>query len=204
MALAPRPTDRATFVGMTGSGKTTLARALCGLKPFVVAYDAKGMLSWPGYAVLTSLDSLRAADPVQVPRIIYRPSLDENDNPEAADAFFRWIYEREWTCCYVDEIYSVATASRYPRYLHACLTRGRERNVTLYAATQRPSRCPSIIFSEAENLYIFTLQLPGDRERIEDATGIPRREIARLPVHYFMYARQGRSPRGPFTLNLKR
>lgn len=202
--LVPARTDRATFVGQTGSGKTTLAEMLCSQRDFVVAYDPKGRLDWDGYHLHTSLGSL-VAD--RHPRLIYRPTYDELEDArtgsgELADQFFEWIYRRERTTLYVDELYSIARGDNFPHHYGACLTRGRELDIETWTATQRPSFIPGIVLSEAEHLYIFTLKLGRDRVKMEAETGIPAEAIRALPKHAFFYAPQSGAPVGPLTLAL--
>lgn len=197
--IAPGITDRAAFVGQTGSGKTTLAQEVCRLRPWVVALDPKGMLEWNGYEVHERLSALTKA---KRPRLIYRPVYEELVDEETLDAFFEWIYERCNCVLYVDEVYAVAQGDSYPWFFGACLTRGRERGIATYVATQRPSRVPQVMLSESEHAYIFNLKLPQDRERIADITGLED-ELFKLPEHEFFYAPQVGEPRGPLKLALK-
>lgn len=197
--LAPEDTDRATFVGMTGSGKTTLAEYMLATRDYVVALDVKGLLNWPGYRVVTRFaDAMRAEEP----RIIYRPVYAELQSWDALDKFFEWIYQRHNTTLYVDEVYGVTQGPRFPYHLGACLTRGRERRVEVWAATQRPAFVPAIFFSEAEHMYCFRLQMPQDREKMYDVAGLDPDVLAELPKHHFLYARPDDDTIGPLKLNL--
>lgn len=201
--ILPGPTDRAAFVGQTGSGKTTLAEAVCAARPFVVAHDSKGTLKWSGYTLFRSLAKMADADPVKVPRMIYRPDADELLDADAQDQFFRWCYDRGNCVVYVDEVFAVASANTVPHHLLACVTRGRERGVQLYASTQRPSGIPLVVLSESEHVYAFRLKLPGDRERMEDVTGIDANVIGKIPKRQFYYCPQDAEQAvGPMRLRL--
>ncbi len=197
--IAPGMTDRAAFVGQTGSGKTTLAQEVCRLRPWVVALDPKGMLEWDGYEVHERLSALTKA---KRPRLIYRPVYEELADEETIDTFFEFVYERRNCVLYVDEIYAVAQGDSYPWFFGACLTRGRERGISTYVATQRPSRVPQVMLSESEHVFVFNLKLPQDRERIADITGMDDGQF-RLPAHEFYYIPQVGDPRGPLKLQLK-
>jgi hypothetical protein len=73
--------------------------------------------------------------------------------------------------------------------------------VEVWSATQRPANIPLVAISEAEHVYCFRLQLPQDRSRIEEITGIMVETIQGLKKRAFVYARQGESEiLGPFTL----
>lgn len=197
--LQPGDTDRAVFVGQTGSGKTTLAEQLCRLRAYVVVLDPKGLITWKGYTPYTTLAQVTAAKEA---RVVYRPVYEELQDDETMDAFFEWCYRRLNTTVYVDEVMAVAQGDVYPWHFGACLTRGRERGVVMYCATQRPARIPQIVFSESEHGYVFKLKLPRDRERVEDMMGIPADAIAGLPKHVFFHAPQDGEAVGPLRLNL--
>lgn len=198
-SLMPGPTDRAAFVGQTGSGKTTLAEYVCNQRPYVVAFDPKGMVNWKGYVVHTKLETL-TQDPS--PKLTYRPSYEELSSDETMDLFFQWVFQRRNTTLYVDEIYAIAHGDSYPPHYGACLTRGREVGVVVYTATQRPAFVPQIMFSESEHVYCFFLKMPRDRERVEAMTGLDRRKVHQLPKHQFYHAPQAGELAGPLTLRL--
>ena len=197
-AIAPGETDRAAFVGQTGSGKTTLAEQMCRLRPWVVAFDPKGMLEWDGYEIHTRLAPLTKA---KGNRLTYRPVFEELDDEDTVDLFFEWVYERRHTTLYVDEVFAIAEGDRSPWHFRACLTRGRERGIAVYLASQRPSRIPQVMLSESEHVYLFNLKLPQDRERMEDVTGLEESRLI-LPKHEFYYVAQSGEPRGPLKLRL--
>ena len=197
--LLPTPTDRAVFVGQTGSGKTTLAEYVCRARPYVVALDPKGLLRWRGYRVHTTLASL-TADPA--PRLIYRPVYEELQDLDAVDRFFEWIYRRQQTTVYVDELYAIAKGDTFPYHFGACLTRGRELGIEVFTATQRPSRIPGVVLSESEHLYVFALKLPRDREKVSELTGLDADQLGTLRKRAFYYVRQDAGPVGPLSLQL--
>lgn len=203
--IAPRPTDRAIFVGQTGSGKTTLAEQMCSTRAFVVALDPKGLLKWKGYQRYTTLDGMRRvvdADPTKYPKIIYAPHYAELQDAEVIDEFFQWIYLRKNCTVYIDELYAITKNDNYPWHMGACYTRGRERKIETWGATQRPARVPQIVFSESEHVYCFRLRMPQDRERVEDMTGIPAPAIQALPKRRFIYAPQEGEISRPMELDL--
>ena len=205
VSIAPRPSDRAIFVGQTGSGKTTLAQHMCMTRPYVVALDPKGMLKWKGYQRYTTLDGMRAAvdkEPAKIPRVIYAPNYAELQDEYAIDAFFEWIYLRKNCLVYIDELYAITRNDVYPYHMGACYTRGRERMIETWGATQRPACVPQIVFSESEHVYCFRLRMPQDRDRVEDMTGIAAESIAALPKRRFIYAPQEGEISGPMELDL--
>jgi hypothetical protein len=203
LAVMPGITDRAVFVGQTGSGKTTFARIVLEQRHYAVVYDPKGMIAWPGWALYKSFPRM-VGDRNLPPHVIYRPSYDELESPESIDEFFSWVYRRGNTTVYVDELYAIAKGDNYPYHYGACLTRGRELGISVFSATQRPSRVPQPTLSESEHYYVFRLKLPQDRKRIAEITGLDETEIRTLRGHRFLYAPQTGDPTGPHILALTR
>lgn len=197
--IAPRRTDRAVFVGQTGSGKSTLAEYMLATRRYVVVYDPKGMIRWPRYTRYVTLENAMQSDKSH---ILYAPSFDELDDEDSVDAFFQWIYQRKNTTVYVDELMAISKGDVYPRHLGACLTRGRERGVETWCATQRPTRIPQVVLSESEHVYAFKLRLAGDRERVEQTAGIPQETIAALQKRQFVYAPQDGDVSSVMSLNI--
>jgi hypothetical protein len=202
--IMPGRTDRAICIGQTGSGKTTLAQFLCATREYVVVLDAKGMIRWPGYTRVTSLDRVYKLKAADHPKIVYAPSYEELQDADTVDEFFRWVYTRRHCTVYVDEVAAIATATEFPFHLGACYMRGRERGVEIWASTQRPSRIPLICYSEAEHAYVFRLNFPADRQRVEDMTGIHGETLRALAKREFIYAPQEGDFSPPMKLELGR
>jgi hypothetical protein len=196
--------DRGILIGATGCGKTTLARFLIEdtEKPYSVVYDAKasdaigewaglppyenpGKALRPTMALYTDLDELPYAEER---RIVYRPPYTEERDPVKQDKFFEWVYWHYRRRLYVDEAYALLGGSNPSFHLQACITRGRERGISTLIATQRPKRIPLITMSEAEHYYIFRTQMPEDKVRIFELTGISIEEqidLKRFEFYYF-------------------
>lgn len=189
----PEKCSRTAFIGMTGCGKTTLARSVLQLYPFVVVYDIKGQMKaadWPGFAFVKEFEKLIKAG---VPKIIYQPNIHEipdEKNWDFAERFFKWIYLRKNTCVYIDEVYGCTSGDWLPFYFKAILTRGRERGITCMAATQRPSKIPQFILSESENYFVFRLQMPQDKKKIEEIKGFSIGAQNGLQKHEFLVANE--------------
>jgi hypothetical protein len=165
---------------------------------FAVVHDAKGLITWPGWQRHAQLkEALKSRSH----RIIYQPSYYELNDENISETFFRWIYDRGWTILYVDEVFGVAKGQNIPTHYHACITRGRERGITILSSTQRPKSIPSVVLSESEHFVIFHLGMPQDRERIEEIIDIDEDQIKELPKQLFYYCTQF-SIAGPYKLNL--
>lgn len=182
--------DRGVAIGATGCGKTTLARYLIedANKPYSVVYDAKlsdAIGSWnTTQTIYSNFQRLKEADE---PRLIYRPPYTEERDPDAQERFFEWVYWRYRTRLYVDEAYAILGGTNPSFHLQACITRGRERGISTLIATQRPKRIPLIFLSESEHVYIFRLQLMGDRQTVRELTGLSIEEQMDLKQYEFYY-----------------
>lgn len=182
--------DRATLIGATGTGKTTLARFLIEdvYKKNSVVYDNKpsdAISLWSDTQVAyNSFDELEDASEE---RLIYTPPLKETLDATLQDKFFEWIYTRRYTRLYIDEASALRGGTNPSYHLQACLCRGRERGIGVITGTQRPSRVPIILMSEAEHFYIFRLNMLMDRQRVYEMTGISVDEQTDLAQYQFFY-----------------
>lgn len=195
--LLPSPSERALFVGRTGSGKTTLSEQLLRDVQFAAVLDMKHRLHWQGYERHERLNTLMQS---QHSHLIYAPSWEEMRYDtkrerwsKFVEEFFRWVVERNNTTVYIDEVMRCTRGDHMPEYYHAAVTLGRELYVSVWSATQRPTKIPQVLLSETERFYIFDLQLSQDVEKMEDTIG------ANLPSrkgHEFVYMKNDeQSPR---------
>lgn len=184
-----RRNDRVFFVGSTGSGKTSLAKSLLWNLPYVVILDPKRQFSlpaaWPMDVLLTSsLDEAVAVTDDKT--IIYRPSYEENQ--DRCNAFFQWIFNRQNTTVFIDEVMPIVPSNRLGYWYARCIQEGRERGLAVWSATQRPAAIPLAIMTEAEHYFVFRLANPDDRKRMADYGGIELREPVKTGhTHGFRY-----------------
>ncbi len=179
--------ERVFIAGRTGSGKTYLAKHLTKKWPNLIAYDEKYTLEIPRAKILTSIDELKKGG---AGRFVFRPKDSDiktaREREKLLDEFFRIIYLSQNRIVWVDEIHAVAeNAVKIPHYLKAIITRGREKNIGMIALTQRPAFIPGFFMSEAEHYFIFKLQLPQDRDRVQEYIG--EVDFNDLGPHEFFY-----------------
>src|SRR5688572_28829255 len=123
--------DRCFLVGTTGSGKTHLAEKLLrGLNDVVIVdpkhqFEFKGPTTY-GKAVITEdfREVVRHEGPGP---LIYRPSLKECS--DGIPWFWIWVWGRENTRVYVDEVTSITKPVNIPWEFGRVLTQGRSKNI---------------------------------------------------------------------------
>jgi energy-coupling factor transporter ATP-binding protein EcfA2 len=185
--------ERCFLVGTTGSGKTTLATSLLARANHTVVLDPKHGFGPPkGRAKADQQDETRVItdDPKTVTRhegpepIVYQPPLWVC---QSLDWFWDWVWWREQTILYIDEVAMVIpSAQRLPNGLARLIQQGRQRGIGVWNATQRPSRIPIPILSESEHHFVFRLRHPADLRRMAEYTD-PTVESEPVSGHDFYY-----------------
>ena len=197
-----QPSEHVIICGQTGTGKSVVAEVYLAGMDRVIKLDTKGeyyerqkkgLVQWRGlregvdYEVIFTLADL---DKVTLPKCIYVPPYEELEE-SYYNAVMKYVYERENTILWIDELMEVAPSPhRYPPYLKALYTRGRSKEAAVWACTQRPTDIPTICISQSTHYFIFAMQLHTDREKIAKGTGRP--EFYEQPRgHEFWYWKMG-------------
>ena len=164
----------AGLIGRRGSGKTTLLKTLaCGYRR-VLFWDWRG--EYDGKQI--ELGDLPALLQRRRFTAVYRPS--DGDLVAEFDALAHVLRKlgHDLTLC-VDEVAHVV-----PQYreggLGLLLRYSRPQRINILWATQRPTRLPGVLLSEANTLYVFHLHHPKDLQAL--GTVCAPADLARLPA----------------------
>jgi GTPase SAR1 family protein len=162
------------IVGPNGSGKTVLAEVLINWKPRneknkinrLCIIDPKGEFPLHGLPVYSSPGEVRLYKPE---RFVYRPTKKNFDDLSAYDDLYGWLYDRKRFQIYTDEVLAICTVGGSAvRNFNLCMQLGRSRGLTMLNTTQRPSRIPLNLLSEATKFFAFSLVLKNDVKRVQE------------------------------------
>lgn len=188
--------EHAIFLGQTGTGKTTLAKAIMWKAPNVVIADPKRTFrlphveSWP----VTYTEDIGDVSKYDSPYpIVYRPSFEYQRDDRFFDRFFRYCFERGNCIVYVDEVTRVTTRYKIGEEYERCLKLGRERRVGVWSASQRPVHVPLEVMTESTKWFVFNLMNPDDRDRVAGFIG-EETKLQRPTGHGFWYFDDKRPP----------
>lgn len=110
-------------------------------------------------------------DPEKTPLVVIRPTGLMMQDGSFFNDLFGWIYLRGNTLVLIDEASQVCRNRTFPSAgLLDMVTRGRDRGVAVWSATQRPLAIPVVLLSEAEHVFCFELRRKADRKTVDDYT----------------------------------
>lgn len=108
--------------------------------------------------------------------------------PGGWEAPLAWAEHCGGITVYIDEMYGVVSPGTKPSpALTALYTRGRERKIGVWAATQRPTWVPLFALSEAEWVFVFRLNVQEDRDRMAQFGGAVMKVNPRDKYGFYLY-----------------
>jgi hypothetical protein len=134
-----------------------------------VLADPKGRATLDDWPIVYGVAEFTKAWPA-TPRIIARPGAGENRRA--------WLNAIAWhvfgvgeTAFCLDDTMGVVSANQSAPGLDALEGQGREIGITTIVCSQRPVRIPPSITSEADSVFVFTLNRRDDREAVAEVIG---------------------------------
>lgn len=188
-SAAPRST---AIVGMTGSGKTTLAFNYLRNTPAVCRFifddqgQASARLKIPLASTIAEME--RA---LQTRWVCYNPHLDFPGDLDGAFSFFcDWCFQVSkrgpgWKQMLVDEIWRFQDRDKIPKELAVVSQMGRIERLELVSVTQQPHLVNSSIMGSSTELICFRLDESVEWKKIA-SLGAPASEVAALPLGSFI------------------
>lgn len=165
------------MIGPTGSGKTTLALHLLGMRDYITVFATK-----PRDDVLINLRDTQKYrlmkewkdyDPVLVPKRLIWPDASSLYSAKHQQAQFRQamhhIYRQGGWCIYIDELWFIIHQLKLELEIRTFLQQSRSIGVSLVALTQRPAFIPLEVYDQSTHLFFW---LDNDERNLKRLSGI--------------------------------
>lgn len=185
------PTDRLVLVGMTGGGKTYWEgkTVVVPAVPRLVVVDCKGddkegILSWPLQE--WSAKTRRALADGSPVRVRIPPLLEIAEY----DRLYYELYHKYTDYLLVLDEVGETTTQQGTRDFRRLYKLGRTKGIGIHAGVQEPAFVPSVVFSQAIWIVMFTLPTPIHRERMAK-TGIGAAALTPLKKWWYYTYRIG-------------
>lgn len=189
--------EHASFVGTTGSGKTTLAMTLLPLRTYRVIVCVKPrdalmrkIAREEDYHVASSWPPRKDADRV----ILWPPNHGADNLHEQADTIRRCLtdlYKEGRWALYLDELEWITTDLGLEHHVKVIWQHGRSLGLSLVAGAQRPRHIPMLAYDQATHLFLYQNSDKYNRKRMGELGGMDAERIehamAHLPRHVFLY-----------------
>lgn len=169
--------EHASFIGPTGSGKTTAMLGLLDQRKYVCVIGTKpeddtlsSLIRHDGYKRISAWPP-----PTTRSRVILWPKIVRaSDNARVADvvrhALDEAFAEGGWTIA-ADEVWYLSRMLKLPDMLETYWSQGRSIGLTLYGATQRPAWVPRMMYSQATHLMFWRDNDLTNLDQIKNISG---------------------------------
>lgn len=205
------PGEHVTFLGPTGTGKTTLAMDLLlngrngravilDSKPRNRELDAWGKRHKVGVTPTWPLPTYKRLWFGPNKTWIVRPP-HSMDDPDVDDARIKAVggraimktYRQGDTITYIDECLDVIDVG-LSKHVRVVLTRGRSSGNGLWTGTQRPYHVPVYLYSSASHLFLANDPDERDQKRFAEIGGIDPKYVIEvvksLPPYHWLYIKR--------------
>lgn len=173
MLIAP---DNRLYLGLGGSGKTTLAASHASSFPRVVFCDPNGEKVFESGAHIVTdrrqlLELLARPGPV---RICWRGVMGAAGEDATREAF-EWLNRCAWACgdvlCVWEEIDILCGGGKLPPNAYRLVNAGRHRDVRIFACARSPKMVPRAFTRNASRIAVFRTIEPLDLDYLRQYMG---------------------------------
>lgn len=187
-------TDKFLMIGLSGSGKSYLCKALQKEYPRRVIFDSmdeyelennkNSVMVHSFEELVNTISNFRDEKRFQ---IIYRIDTSDPNSVLYFENALYILYELGNVCVVVEEAQDYCTPNKIPASYKKCMTSGRHRNMAFFATTQRPSIINGMIFSQSTQIFCGNLIKKSDAQTMADLLNIPRIDINQLEKRRFFW-----------------
>lgn len=196
--------EHVSIVGPTGYGKTTIEKAMLGLRDYVVVIGTKpraphgdpnlaGLIKEQGFARIKKWPP--PLPPALMPKVILWPDYntpdDLTDNVPVYREAMQHIFAKGGWCVAADELAFMVRRLGLRTELEDMWQQGRGIGISLLGCTQRPAWVPLEMYSMATHLFLFACNDDADLKRIQGIGGVDpatiRRIVRGLNKYEFLY-----------------
>lgn len=185
-------------IGSTGSGKTTLMRAILPRRTYVTIFGTKPVdenlerFQTEGYDLYEEWLSVSAD---KSPRRILWPDARELGAAAKQERVFEHamgaIYREGNWCVAIDEGWYISVRLKLADHMRDFWTQGRSLGISYYVNTQRPAWVPIEMYSEATHLFFWRTVEENAVKRISNLGGanepLVKHLVRRLDEHQVLY-----------------
>ena len=155
MPIALSPTSKITIAGMSGCGKTILARHI------LTSYQRRAI--WDAQGEYRDFGSYQPRDYTR----------------EEFDKFAKAVWENGNVMFVVEECEEFLTNIGMSKYMHRIANRGRHRGIGYIAITRRIANVNKTVFGLSSDMFLYRQFLPNDLRYLKEF--IPERIVDSLP-----------------------
>ena len=164
---------RVFICGMTGTGKTELAKQIFENCERGIIYDIEWAENLEGLGEV--IHSAQEIDFSKHQKFVLQPLTDD---VEEFDAFCELLfYEHSNMMLYVDEVSDLASRHFISKHFSLIIRRGRKAGIGTLMATQRTADVNKVCISQAEHVMAFYVHDPAQIAYLGECTGSPKRFV---------------------------
>ncbi len=179
-------------MGMRGCGKSHLAKSIQTLWPKRVVIDT--LDEYPEnentvfdfYSFADRLNQLKESG-AQNFEVILKFDDESRVSETEFDEAMRLCYYFGNLQVVIEEIQSHSTPHEIPHWLEKLLLKGRHRNVSILATTQRPGLLNKTILSQCDHVFVGTTIESNDLRYVSAFLGQDVDRLTKLPMRRFLY-----------------